>query len=82
MPITGAVMSRSQRLKTAQRGPAIYTFEVNVARAFEWSGANRGMLQVLQTKNTTTEEEVTLSSNNWYGIHNGLCWNSGKLRTC
>jgi hypothetical protein len=62
MPITGAVMSRSQRLKTASRGPAIYTFEVNVARAFEWSGANRGMLQVLQTKNTTVEEEIKLSA--------------------
>ncbi len=67
MPITGAVMSRSQRLKTASRGPAIYTFEVNVARAFEWSGANRGMLQVLQTKNTTTEEEITLSSTSGMG---------------
>jgi hypothetical protein len=67
MPITGAVMSRSQRLKTASRGPAIYTFEVNVARAFEWSGANRGMLQVLQTKNTTTEEEIKLSATTGMG---------------
>jgi len=61
-PVTGAVMSRSQRLKTAERGPAIYMFDVAVGRAFEMNGTNRAMLQVLQTKGRTTEEEITLSS--------------------
>jgi len=67
MPITGAVMSRSQRLKTASRGPAIYSFEVSLEKIFQWSGGNRGMLQVLQTKNRTVEEEVTLSATTGMG---------------
>jgi len=67
MPVTGAVMSRSQRLKTASRGPAIYMFDVAVGRAFEMNGTNRAMLQVLQTKNRTTEEEITLSSTTGMG---------------
>lgn len=66
-PITGAVMSRSQRLKTSTRGPAIYAFEVVLDRPFEMNGANRAMLQVLQTKNRTTEEEVTLSATTGMG---------------
>ena len=61
-PVTGAVMSRSQRLKTASRGPMIYMFDIAVGRAFEMNGANRAMLQVLQTTGRTTEEEITLSS--------------------
>lgn len=67
MPVTGAVMSRSQRLKTAQRGPSIYSFEVTTGRPFEMNGTNRAMLQVLQTKNRTTEEEVKLSATTGMG---------------
>lgn len=67
LPVTGAVLSRSQRLKTASRGPAIYMFEVSLDKIFEWSGGNRGMLQVLQTKNRTVEEEVSLSATTGMG---------------
>jgi hypothetical protein len=67
MPVTGAVMSRSQRVKTAQRGPSIYSFEVTTGRPFEMNGTNRAMLQVLQTKNRTTEEEITLSATTGMG---------------
>jgi len=66
-PITSAVMSRSNRLKTATRGPAIYRFDVNVAKAYKWTGANRALLQTLQTKGRTTEEEITLSSTTGMG---------------
>lgn len=78
MPITGAVMSRSQRLKTASRGPSIYMFEVSLDKIFQWSGGNRGMLQVLQTKNRTVEEEVTLSATTGMGYIMGY---AGTLAT-
>lgn len=61
-PISSATMSRSNRLKTALRGEAIYRFNVSVSRAFEWTAANRAMLQILQQKGRTVEEEITLSS--------------------
>jgi|TARA_B110000459_G_C16392736_1_gene395006 hypothetical protein len=66
-PISGAVISRSNRLKTAQRGQPIYKFEVIVGRPFEYNGANRAMLQVLQTLGRTTEQEITLSSTTGMG---------------
>ena len=60
-PISSATMSRSNRLKTALRGEAIYRFNVSVTRAFEWNATNRAMLQILQQKGRTVEEEITLS---------------------
>ena len=61
-PISSATMSRSNRLKTAVRGEAIYRFNVSVSRAFEWTAGNRAMLQILQQKGRTVEEEITLSA--------------------
>jgi hypothetical protein len=60
-PISSATLSRSNRLKTALRGEAIYRFNVAVGRAFEWNATNRAMLQILQQKGRTVEEEITLS---------------------
>lgn len=78
MPITSSIMSRSNRLKTASRGNAIYTFTVSVNRPFEYTGANRALLQVLQTKNRTTEEEITLSQTTGMGYIMGY---AGTLET-
>ena len=78
MPITSSIMSRSNRLKTASRGNAIYTFTVSVNRPFEFTGANRALLQVLQTKNKTVEEEITLSSTTGMGFIMGY---AGTLTT-
>jgi hypothetical protein len=61
-PISRATMSRSNRLKTALRGEAIYRFNVAVGRAFKWDAGNRAMLQILQQQGRTVEEEITLSA--------------------
>lgn len=62
-PISSVVVSRSNRIKTAEKGPALYRFEVNVNRPFVFNAANRALLQNLQQKNRTTEEEIKLSNN-------------------
>ena len=77
-PITSAVMSRSNRLKTAQRGISIYRIGVSVGRAFQYTAANRAMLSVLQQKNRTTEEEIRLSAVSGMGYIMGY---AGTLTT-
>lgn len=77
-PITSAVMSRSNRLKTAQRGISIYRINVGVSRLFEFDATNRAMLSVLQQKNRTTEEEVKLSAVSGMGYIMGY---AGTLTT-
>ena len=62
MPMSSAVLTRSNRLKTATRGEAIYNFAVSTPRPFAMNGINRAFLQVLQTLGRTTEQEVTLSN--------------------
>ena len=62
MPMSSAVLTRSNRLKTATRGEAIYKFNIETSRPFIMNGINRAFLQVLQTLGRTTEQEVTLSN--------------------
>ena len=62
MPMSSAVVTRSNRLKTATRGEAIYKFNVGLQTLFQYNGTNRAMLQTLQTLGRTTEQEITLSN--------------------
>lgn len=62
LPITSATISRSNRLKTATRGPSIYRFDVLCDRPFDYL-TNRDLLEDLNSKNGTVEEEITLSPN-------------------
>ncbi len=62
MPMSSSIMTRSNRLKTATRGEAIYKFDVGMSKLFDWNGTTRAMLQTLQTLGRTTEQEITLSN--------------------
>ena len=76
--MSSAVLTRSNRLKTATRGEAIYNFAVSTPRPFAMDGINRAFLQVLQTLGRTTEQEVTLSNTSDMGYIMGNIYTSAS----
>lgn len=59
-PVVAQSFSRSQQLKTAQRGPRIWSFAVTMHNGLRYS-ENRGLLEELDRVDRLLESEISLS---------------------
>lgn len=59
-PIVAQTFSRSQQVKTAQRGPRIWSFQVTIHNGLRYS-ENRGVLEEISRVDRLVESEISLN---------------------